>query len=86
MPPSRNITGPGTERCTTSTEVLKDDIGLSLGGGEMKEANSSCAGLVMSQLALSDRVLMNKSDLITPEEVSARGTFLVGNIRRKLVQ
>lgn len=83
MPPSGNVSGPGTESCTTRTEDLKDNIGLSLGEGEMKEANSSSAGLVMSQLALSDRVLLNKSDLITPEEVSARGPFLTGIVRRK---
>lgn len=42
-------------------EVTTDD--KSGGGG------GAAASLVMSQLALSDRVLLNKSDLITPSEV-----------------
>lgn len=82
-PPSGNVSGSGTESCTRGTEDLKDDIGLSLGGGEVKEDRSSSVGLVMSQLALSDRVLLNKSDLITPEEVSARDPFLSVVVGRK---
>lgn len=34
-----------------------------------EKTSDSSAALVMSQLALSDRVLLNKSDLISPEEV-----------------
>ena len=38
--------------------------------GDSGAAAAAAAALVMSQLALSDRVLLNKSDLITPAEVS----------------
>lgn len=38
--------------------------------GPAAEAAAAAATLVMSQLALSDRVLLNKSDLITADEVS----------------
>lgn len=39
------------------------------GGGGGSGGGAAAASLVMSQLALSDRVLLNKSDLITPIEV-----------------
>lgn len=44
---------------------------LAVEGGEQagNDSSDAAATLVMSQLALSDRVLLNKSDLITPAEV-----------------
>ncbi|CAM9429909.1 unnamed protein product, partial [Hapterophycus canaliculatus] len=41
------------------------------GGGGGGGGTAAAASLVMSQLALSDRVLLNKSDLITPAEGEA---------------
>ncbi|CAM9600127.1 unnamed protein product [Scytosiphon promiscuus] len=41
------------------------------GGGGGGGGGAAAANLVMSQLALSDRVLLNKSDLITPAEGEA---------------
>lgn len=38
-----------------------------------KEISDPASALVLSQLALSDRVLLNKADLVTPEEVWCKG-------------
>lgn len=46
-----------------------EKVGAADGSGESESASDSKARLVMSQLALSDRVLLNKSDLLTPAEV-----------------
>lgn len=46
-----------------------------------KKTSDVSAALVMSQLALSDRVLLNKSDLITPEEVCVRFPSGTGTCR-----
>lgn len=43
------------------------EVGAANGSGE--SASDSKAKLVMGQLALSDRVLLNKSDLLTPAKV-----------------
>ena len=48
----------------------EEKSGAADGSGE-SASDDSTAKLVMSQLALSDRVLLNKSDLLSPEEVRA---------------
>lgn len=64
----------------TSKSAAKHDKeagGMTEGHRETKESDTSNASyLVMSQLALSDRVLLNKSDLINPDEVGVPACLL----------
>ena len=52
----------------------EEKVGAAGGSGE-SASDDSKAKLVMSQLALSDRVLLNKSDLLTPAEVRTLNTL-----------
>lgn len=62
---------------TTSNAGAEGSAPAEEGSGQTSDSSgtgpaaAAAATLVMSQLALSDRVLLNKSDLITPAEVSS---------------
>lgn len=61
IPPSasgENATSIGAQAVVVTADALA------------QSSTDASASLVMSQLALSDRVLLNKSDLMTPDEVS----------------
>lgn len=62
---------PPLARASTSVVASTTDGASAEGSSAAGPAAAAAATLVMSQLALSDRVLLNKSDLITPAEVSS---------------
>lgn len=69
-PPSAALSARGADEAVgegSSSHREEGKVGVAEEGGA--STGGSSAPLVMSQLALSDRVLLNKSDLITPAEV-----------------
>ena len=70
-PPPKNLESKIEGRAESSGDR---EVEISWRDTEEADIKSSTA-LVMSQLALSDRVLLNKADLITREEVSAPPSF-----------